>query len=633
MKTLFVLLVMLMGSWSAVHAQTSPDYDAALIPDSLKTNAHVVLRESEENFTVFSPSKATNKVHKVVTVLDEQGKSELMFYVWSFSFVKLDDASINVYDAKGTPIQHIKERQMTEEGYGEGLIDDAQVTYFSVAAPAYPITLEINYTVNYKGLEKYPSFVLDNTERSIQQSSYILTIPKSMNVRYQDPRLTVQPQVSDSDKASRIYTWKVSGIKAVSDQAWSASNIVPQVYIAPTQFEMGGLAGQMSTWREYGQWIYDLNKETFALPDASKQFYKDMVAGAVSDRDKARIIYSYLQKNFRYVSIQLGIGGLRSFPATFTEKKKYEDCKALSTYMSACLDAVGVKSYTALINAGSREAPVDAAFPHDGFDHVILCIPQPKDSIWLECTSKYTDFGVLGDFTENRYALLITEKGGVLVHTPSSSSYENRTFTYTTVHLAADGSGKADISHTAEGDIKFDEVGKLYEETHDKQKRFLVDDMEFIQPDDFSVALKQIDSPVLKSQFQMTFEKIPEFTSGDKMFLNPRLYHIWQLRIPEDSSRTNDFYFERPFETADTTCYQLPEGYVVDNLPKGKTFSCPYASYISTYWYDASQKAVFTYGRLVLKNREIRAKDYTAVRKFFSDVTEDETEKIVITKP
>ncbi|WP_315822799.1 hypothetical protein [Paraflavitalea speifideaquila] len=48
---------------------------------------------------------------------------------------------------------------------------------------------------------------------------------------------------------------------------------------------------------------------------------KDLVKDAKDDREKARIIYDYLQKNFRYVSIQLGIGGWRSLSADFTDQK------------------------------------------------------------------------------------------------------------------------------------------------------------------------------------------------------------------------------------------------------------------------------------------------------------------------
>jgi hypothetical protein len=68
---------------------------------------------------------------------------------------------------------------------------------------------------------------------------------------------------------------------------------------------------------------------------------------------------------------------------------------------------------------------VDPDFPENGFNHVILCVPDQKDSVWLECTSSSNEFNELGTFTENRYALLITDEGGALVPTPKSYSSSN----------------------------------------------------------------------------------------------------------------------------------------------------------------------------------------------------------------
>jgi hypothetical protein len=55
------------------------------------------------------------------------------------------------------------------------------------------------------------------------------------------------------------------------------------------------------------------------LAEDRKTFFKELVKNAVSDSEKTKIIYNYLQKNFRCVSIQLGIGGFKPFPALFTD--------------------------------------------------------------------------------------------------------------------------------------------------------------------------------------------------------------------------------------------------------------------------------------------------------------------------
>lgn len=631
MKRQMLLLPVILLASIATSAQTP--YDASLIPDSMKTHAHSVLREEEESFTVTSPARATYKVHSVITVLDREGIQELFFAVNTDAFIKLEDAELTVYDAAGRQLQHIRQKDMTVSGFGFNLVDDGKHIFYPVQAGTYPITVEKDYTIAFKGLAAYPSFDLNNTERSIQQASYVLTVPLSVGGRYKDRQTDIQPQVQDGSSNTKIYTWKVSGIRGRRLENATLSASSSAVLLAPTSFELDNHPGDMSSWASLGKWIYDLNKETFVLPEASKPFYRNMVAGASSDREKARILYAWLQKNFRYVSIQLGIGGLRSFPAAFTESKKYGDCKGLSTYMKACLDAVGIKSYTAVINAGAMEAPVDASFPANRFNHEIVCIPGTGDTTWLECTSNRTDFGVLGDFTENRNALLITENGGVLVHTPASRPEENTSSTYTRVTLAGDGSGKAEVAMSATGEFRMERIGHLYEERHEDQKRYLVSVLRFMDPDDFSISLQKIDTPIFRANIQLSLEKVPDFMAGIKMFLHPRLCPMLSAQITAGDHRTFDYYFPYPYIITDTTCYLLPAGYTVDHLPQGKVLKAPDVTYTSSFWYDPVQRAIFSSGMLRLASRDIPPGDFPAVKRLYSQIEEEGTEKLVINKP
>ncbi|TDX01687.1 transglutaminase-like domain-containing protein [Dinghuibacter silviterrae] len=606
------------------------NYATALIPDSLRKGAHTVIRESRESYVISSLSKSTYSMHEVITVLDPHGKQALSFGIRGSSLARLEDADVYVYDSLGRPMQHIRQKDMEKSGWGEELVEDGIYTYCSVNDATYPITVERDYTLAYKGSKIFPEFDLSNADGSIQQETLTVTLPKSMTFRYHGHHAHLEPTIADAGKDDHVYTWTASGIKTIPSEAGAPADWGPAIYMAPTQFELAGYAGDMTTWQSFGKWAYDLNKNAIVLPEASRQLYLNMVKDAPTDLDKARILYRYLQKNFRYVAIELGIGGDQAFPATFTEKKKYGDCKGLSCYLSACLTAVGVKSYPALVNYGDLSQPVDPSFPQDRFNHVILCIPQPHDSVWLECTSNHTDFGVLGAFTENRNALLLTENGGVLVHTPSSTAMETRRDVFTRVNLSEDGSGKAEVAIKATGEDRYNEIGYVYEQNHDDQKRFLVEEMEFPQPDDFTINLEQVDSPLLRTHIALAFEKVPDFTAGDKMFLRPHIYHLHLTHLPESKNRTQSYFFDHPFEESDTTCYQLPTGYVVDELPQARTFSCPHASYTSNYWYDTTQKAVYSYTSIILKDRMVPASDYDATRLFFSQAIKEETAKIVV---
>jgi hypothetical protein len=606
--------------------------DASTIPASLKENAHSIKREEKINFEVKDIDAAQLTVHQVYTVFDAEGEDVLSFFEYSSTFRKLDDAEIKVYDATGKLINKYKKKDMRAEAIGEGLVDDGKLYYFRIAAPSFPVTVQYDYEVKYKGTINYSDYNIQFPEQSIEESIYTASVPADIDLRFKAKNINITPVVTSAGK-NKVYVWQVKNLKATAKEEGSAGNgsVYPQIMIAPNKFSMDGKEGDLTTWKNFGAWLFNLYKGTVDLSDETKSNLKKMVEGAASDKEKVKIVYTYLQKNFRYVSIQLGIGGLKPFAASFVDEKKYGDCKALSNYTHACLDAIGIKSYPAIINASYNEEPVDPLFPHNGFDHVILCVPLKNDTTWLECTSNTNDFGVLGNFTENRNALLVTPEGGILVATPKSKPTEN-TFALTTeVKVNEDASGESESFLKTSGEYKQDLINYIMNEKRDDQKKFLVNYLGFVQPDDFAFT-KDLKKDSAETAFRFLIEKIPEFTAGSKMFLNPRIYKIWNLKLPPAENRTKDFYFECPFIKTDTTIYQLPGNYTVENLPKARDTKFEYGSFKTNYTYDDKTNTVTSVAALKLTQNIIPADKFELTHKFFSNVIQEYTEKIVIKK-
>ena len=622
-------IIFLLIMHGALHAQPK-NYDIATIPAELKKNAVSVKREETIGFQVMSPEKALCRTHRVITILNEAGKDQLVFYEFADRFHSLGEVEIELYSSTGSSLHKYSRSDLLKQAGGEGLVPDGKVYYLNIPAPSYPVTIRMDYEILYKGILNYPAYDVQLPEQSVENSGFTALVPSDMDLRYSARHTNMTP-VTVTEGSNRVYRWSARNLPAMAYEEGSGKpeNCFPQIILAPNKFELDGYEGDMSSWMGFGKWYDGLSKNTMNLSGQSKQFFQEMVKDAGDDKEKARRIYHYLQQNFRYVSIQLGIGGLRPFEADFVDKKKYGDCKALSNYTQACLDAVGIKSYKALVNSDYNAEPVDPDFPYNGFNHMILCVPLAADSVWLECTSATGDFGIPGSFTENRYALLITENGGKLVSTPRSRPSENEWSTKADIQLKENGSGNAIVNIKATGEYKQYLLHFFGDQPKDEQKRFLVNGLGFMQPDDFEMQYDKNQNPQ-NALVQMSMEKIPDFTAGNKMFLNPRIYKLWSQSLPKAENRTQHYYFRHPFIKTDSTFYHLPEGFNIKTLPADRSIQFDYGSFHTSCAFDKIQHTVTITARLILNKSRIPAAKFSETVKFFDQVLEEYDSKIVI---
>lgn len=631
MKHTVLLCAVLLFSAACCKAQLNM-FALLKANDSLGANAHSIIQYSRSEFTVSDVDKAVLKVRTVVTALDKQGEAALQFTQFSSSFVKLDDVTITLYNSLGLVSKTYTKKDLSQHTSGEGMVTEGMYYYKSFESTAYPATMQVEYTLRFKGTIGYPSFNIQYPGQAIRQSEHVITVPKDLDLRYKNQFTNIVP-VKTEDKDNFTYTWKVENIPAIpfEEGIGGRHGKYPAVLIAPNKIKLDNYAGDFKTWAEFGRWDAEVNKGTLNLSPQQKDEIRTLAAGATTPVEKARVLYEHLQNNFRYVSIQLGIGGFRSFTAAETHRNRYGDCKALTKYMQACLDAVGIKSYQALVNSGANEAPVNEDFTIDLFDHVILCVPFENDTTWLECTSPITNYGIPGNFTENRNALLITDDGGVLVHTPASRFQHNRFSVKSVVTLNEDGGGDVESTLYTTGEYREYYLYTLYDESADDQKTVLLSRFELPAPDKFSVSLPdRKHDTLIRANVNASFEKIASFKAGSKMFLNASWQKVFSGYLPKKTERRLDYYFDFPFENTDTTVYRLPKGYTVESMPKSMTRSFKYGDYSITVKYDKATNEVTTVSVIKLVQQQIPAAEYGDMKNFFGLSLANESEKIII---
>ncbi len=627
-RTGIIVLLLLVGYGGQAQINI---YSALTIPDSLKKDANIVVREESIKLVIKDKNTARYDVHQVFTLLNEQAKADLNFVQYSDKFQVLEDAEIKLYDLSGNQKSTWTKKQMNTGKYGDDLVPDGKYTYFAVNAASYPITLEINYSIKYKGIFHLPTYEFQLPWQSVQHSVFELETPSDLGVRYKLVNTDQKPKIS-KDGNKEIYTWESKNLKAykLEKHSGSPNSYVPAVFIGPNKFQLDDYAGDMTSWKNYGLWFNELYAKVSGLPEARKQFYREMVKNASTDNEKATILYNYMQNNMRYVSIQLGIGGLRPFPASFVEEKKYGDCKALSNYLKSALDAVGIKSNLIIIYRDYEPKIVDEKFPMNDFNHVILCVPQAKDSIWLECTSTTLPFASLDETTLSRKGVMITDNGGVLVNTPPSNYKTNSETVNTVIDVTEEGGAKVKMNYTIFGEVRDKILMRFHDMKDDEKRKFFITNMDIKQPDNLEINnSKNKDNPYLVTA-KMEYEKIYSFNAGNKLFFETRLYPIFDKEIPEYEKRMRDYYFTYPYQAMDTTIYKFPAGFSLETMPKNKSIQFPFAQFTCTYTWDAATHTLTSTTALQIKDRVIKAADYPKLLDFKKQVMADVNEKIVM---
>ncbi|MFN0047581.1 MAG: DUF3857 domain-containing protein [Cytophagales bacterium] len=425
MKLAFILIISLFVN---VALAREIKYSTQTVPANLSKNAKATVRFEEQILEIRSKSSATLKVKKAITIWNRNAEELKDLYQGYDKLINVSGMKLAVYDAYGELAKRYGSSDIKDmPATNEGIFEDNRIKAIIPELLDYPFTVEYQYEVEYKGILELPDFEpLFGYNISVEKSTFTIVKPETYLLRRLLQNTTISPLISN-EKGFDTQVWTLSNIPVYKEEAFSKSldDIAPKVLFSPSEFSYGGYDGNMETWEKLGQWSWELNKDRNKLPEETVAKIKHMVKDAKTDLEKAKILYEYMQNKTRYVSIQVGIGGHQPFEASFVDKKSYGDCKALTNYMKSLLDVAGVKSIYTVIKAGPKIPTSIKYFPSDPFNHIILCVPQAKDTTWLECTSQQMPFGFIGDWTDDRDAFLITENGGQLVHTKVYSEKDN----------------------------------------------------------------------------------------------------------------------------------------------------------------------------------------------------------------
>lgn len=631
-KIIAILLVLLAGTGRVLAGDG--EYAVSKITQTLTKDASVVKRYEYVRYEVHNPGSASYYYRRAITILNEKGDEHSGWAEPYDRFTSIKSVYATLYDADGKKIRTLKKSDIADNsGNSEAsLADDNRVKSYDFSYKVYPYTVEYEVEISRNDLLFMPAWMpVEDENYSVEKSIFQVVFPDDYKLRYKAYQYSSNP-VTEKKSGKSIYTWQVENLAPYTAEYASPpwQRITPTVVIGASDFSIGKYHGSMNTWKEFGDFVYNLNQQRDKLPAEVAEKVHELTDKITDPKKKIEVLYDYMQHNTRYISIQLGIGGWQPFDATYVAGRKYGDCKALTNYMYSLLKEAGIESKYSLIKAGEYSRFMHDDFPAQQFNHAILSVPLEKDTVWLECTNQILPTGYLGSFTSDRYALMVDEKGGHLVRTTSYKAKDNLLVRYSKAKIDDKGTLTANVQTRYTGTQQEDLYDMLHVQTKKEQLESLkkMIDLPNYDINSFDYKINKDRLPSVDESLVITAENYAQ-VSGKRIFLQPNLINKHDTRL-KDAERKTDIYFLREWRDVDTTEITVPNGYKPEASPAAVNLHTDFGDYRISYKVEGEKIWVIRY--FEKKSGEFPKSSYPTLVKFYEDIYKADHARIVLVK-
>ena len=402
---------------------------------------------------------------------------------------------------------------------------------------------------------------------------------------------------------------------------------------------------RMDSWKSIGLWNNTLTADRRVPTPEITEKARQLTVGATTFDAKVRAIASFLQHDVRYVAIEIGIGGNQPHFAGDIYRHRYGDCKDKATLMASMLQSVGIDSRFVLIH--TVHGVINESMPTLGFNHEILAIDLPADAppyrsvitassgkkyLVFDPTDEYTPVGDLHGEHEDNLVLLSTESGGELIRLPLFEPDSNRREREAKFVLNTDGTLSGLVNEKRNGYSAWVWRGNMKQLNDADRTRYIehyfTHSLKGISIKDSK--LENIDQLHLDlvSHYNISADKYAQ-NSGQLLLVRPRVLGSVGVRV-DWKERKRPVDLGPPEHEIDSYEIQIPEGYIVDDMPDPVQIDVGFASYRSRI--EKSANSVKYWREYVVKNPFVGFDKLADLHRLEDAIGNDEFATVVLTK-
>jgi hypothetical protein len=543
---------------------------------------------------------------------------------------KLTKIDAFIKDLSGSIIKKIKAADIkTRSAISDfSFYEDNFVKEFSLKHNVYP------YILCYQYQEEQSSFLylehwspVINLAVPTHKATLQVQVPKDYKISVKNQ--FVESYKTDTNLKFITHTWTASYVKQIEPEIYSPYLILslPHVFIVPDKFNFE-IEGSFASWNDYGNWQNRIMEGMNDLTEDEKVDLLLLIKGVSNPKEKIKILYHYLQDVTRYINVTIETGGMKPYPASYVSINKYGDCKALTNYFKSVLELIGIESYYSKVYANDVIKPIDKTFPSQQFNHVILCVPFEKDTIWLDCTSK-GPFNYLGTFTQNRDAFLVENENSRFVNTPPLTEKQVQFSRKIKIkQVSSSNNINLDFKNTYRGNM-FEYLSGANTQTNETNLKQIITDnciVSGVNLLDFKLIPSHRDSNFITLNYQASSKNIYQ-KYGNELIM--RMIPFAVPAFKDFKTRKNPVQFNYPIYRTDTIEYEIPNGYLVTTDFKKQTIETDYGSY--SLKFSRNNDNIQILKSFSLKAGYYTAEQYKALYDFVQQVKDSEKNVCVLT--
>jgi transglutaminase-like putative cysteine protease len=632
------------------------------VPDWLRTAARetlpayppdtraVILLE-EQQTTVSKDGQINTVTRRAIKILRPDEKKHFGEFAVSFD----PETRITWLKAWALPVNS-KEFEAKEKDWVETSISEQtlyQDTRYKVIRLPYQ---EPGTIVAYECLQtQRPSILQDvwspQTSIPVHRARYSLQLQPGWQYR----QVWMNGGSHDPAADQNRFVWEMAELSPIEDEPSGPSMRAVALRLGLTFMPPSPGAGHAFTsWTDLALWHSQLSEESVKDSPEIQERVKQLTASAGSADDKMRALAGFVQKDIRYVAIEIGIGGYQPHPAPATFRNKYGDCKDKATLLVVMLRDAGIQAYPVVVHSSRGVVRPEFPSPYQ-FNHMIVAIRVPDGStlaatdaamdaeklgrlLIFDPTSEYWPVGSLPDYLQDGQALLVAGAQSRLMRLPTAPPESSRLTRVGELKLATDGTVTGNINETYTGSYAA-HLRDTLADMNRKEKGYLIE---------FILSQMQGSPTITHSEIVDQYEIAKpiviryEFRTRDfgKQIRDLMLVPLLTVRASggtaiewkdvSGAARKQPLEFEHSGVYSESDTMQLPAGFTVDEVPDALKLSNPALSYASRVENVGKELKYQREYRVI--NLTVPVTDLDKLRAVYREIRADEQRSAVLKK-